>query len=207
MQLHRSHDHHVSALEEGPGGVVPQPVDLVVSRRVLLDVRIGPGQVRLRLEVVVVADEVLDRVVREELAELLVELRGQRLVVRHHQRGPVDRFDQLGGGVGLAGAGRAQQHLVTHSLVHAAHSPSMAVGAPGPAEPDHELPDHEEPDQLLPDQVLPDQLLPDQLLLDQELPFQVPPDQLCPSASRAAIASESNGLPKMSCSPVSAPRP
>ncbi len=109
---HRGHDDHVAALEEGTGGVVPQPVDLVVARRVLLDVRIGPGQVGLRLEVVVVADEVLDRVVGKELAELLVELRGERLVVRHHQRRTPDRLDHLGSGEGLAGAGGAQQDLV-----------------------------------------------------------------------------------------------
>jgi hypothetical protein len=42
--------------------------------------------VGLGLVVVVVADEVLDRVVREELAELAVELRRQRLVGREHER-------------------------------------------------------------------------------------------------------------------------
>jgi hypothetical protein len=80
---------------------VPQPVDLVVAGRVLLDVRIGPGEVGLRLEVVVVADEVLDRVVREELLELLVELRGQRLVVRHDEGRLLDGLDQFGRGVGV----------------------------------------------------------------------------------------------------------
>ena len=44
------------------------------------------GQVRLGLVVVEVADEVLDRVVREELAELRVQLGRQRLVVGQHQR-------------------------------------------------------------------------------------------------------------------------
>ena len=57
-------------------------------------------------------------------------------------------------------------------------------------------PDHDDPDQLLPDQLLPDHEDPDQLL-----PFHVPPDHEFPAASRAAIAAESNALPKMSCSP------
>ena len=48
------------------------------------------GNVGLRLVVVVVADEVLDRVLGKEPAELLEELRGERLVVDHHQRRPVD---------------------------------------------------------------------------------------------------------------------
>ena len=102
---HRGHDDHVAPLEQRPRGVVAQPVDLVVAGRVLLDVRVGPRQIGLGLEVVVVADEVLDRVVREELLELLVELRRQRLVVRHHQRRLLHRLDHLGGGEGLAGAG------------------------------------------------------------------------------------------------------
>ena len=73
--------------------------------------------------------------------------------------------------------------------------------------PDHLTPDQELPLQLLPDHLTPDhelplQLLPDQLLPDQELPFHLTPDQLLPLASSAAMASESNGCPKMSYSPV-----
>ena len=67
-------------------GGVAQPVDLVVDRGVLLDVEVLRRDVRLGLVVVVVGDEVLDRVVGEELAELVAELRRQRLVVGDHQR-------------------------------------------------------------------------------------------------------------------------
>ena len=74
-------DDRVASLEERPRRRVAQLVDLVVARRVLLDVRVGARQVRLGLVVVEVRDEVLDRVVREELAELAVQLRGKRLVV------------------------------------------------------------------------------------------------------------------------------
>ena len=63
------------------------------------------------LVVVVVADEIFDRVVREEPAEFLIELRREGLVVHHHERRPVDRFDDLRHGEGLAGAGDTQQHL------------------------------------------------------------------------------------------------
>jgi len=56
------------------------PVDLVVDERVLLDVGVRLRDVRLRLVVVVVRDEVLDRVLREEGAELAEELRGECLV-------------------------------------------------------------------------------------------------------------------------------
>ena len=93
---HGGDDDHVAPLEERVGRGVAEPVDLVVARRVLLDVRVAPRQVRLGLVVVEVADEVLDRVVREELAELGVELRGERLVVGEDQGRPVDLLDDLG---------------------------------------------------------------------------------------------------------------
>ena len=65
-------------------------------------------QVRLGLVVVEVADEVLDRVLREELAELRVELGGERLVVGQDQGRPVELRDRPGEGRRLARAGRAR---------------------------------------------------------------------------------------------------
>ncbi len=99
---HRRHDDHVPPLEQGVGRRVAEPVDLLVPAAVLLDVGVRPGQVRLRLVVVEVADEVLDGVVREELPELAVELGGQRLVVGKDQRGLVVPDDGLGHREGLA---------------------------------------------------------------------------------------------------------
>ena len=72
---------------------------------------------------------------------------------------------------------------------------------PDQLEPLHELPLHELPDQLEPLHELPLQELPDQLEPLHELPLHELPDQLLPEASRAAMDVESNGCPKMSCSP------
>ncbi len=113
---HAGHDDHVPALEQRPCGGVAQLVDLVVAAGVLLDVRVAARQVRLRLVVVEVADEVLDRVVREEVAELAVELRRERLVVGQHQGGPVDLLDDPRDGGRLARACGAQQDLVLGPL-------------------------------------------------------------------------------------------
>ena len=59
---HRGDDHDVAAGEERRRRRVAEPVDLLVDRRVLLDVEVARGDVRLGLVVVVVRDEVLDRV-------------------------------------------------------------------------------------------------------------------------------------------------
>jgi hypothetical protein len=96
---------------------VAELVDLLVARRILLDVRVAPRQVRLGLVVVEVADEVLDGVLREELAELGVELRGERLVVSEHERRAIGPGDHLRQGVRLARAGDPEEDLVVEALV------------------------------------------------------------------------------------------
>ena len=103
-------------LEQRLGRREPHLLDVLVDRGVLLDVGVGRRHVGLGLVVVVVGDEVLDRVVREELPELAVELRGQRLVVRQHQRRPLHALDHVGDGEGLAGAGDAEQRLVREAV-------------------------------------------------------------------------------------------
>ena len=81
-----SDDDHVLAADEGAGGGEAEAVDVLVDRRVLLDVDVALRDVGLGLVVVVVADEVVDGVVREEALELLVELGGERLVVGQDER-------------------------------------------------------------------------------------------------------------------------
>src|SRR5205823_1177424 len=61
--------------------------------------------------VVVVGDEVLDPVLREQLPELAGELRREALVGRQNERGPVDRRDDARGSEALARAGDAEQRL------------------------------------------------------------------------------------------------
>ena len=106
----RDHD-HVAAREQRARGGVAQAVDLLVDRGVLLDVEVLRRDVRLGLVVVVVGDEVLDRVLREELAELVAELRGERLVVRDDERRPLHLLDRERHRRRLARAGHAEQRL------------------------------------------------------------------------------------------------
>ena len=105
-------DDDVAALEQGAGGAVPHAFDLFVDLTVFFDVGVGAGDVGFRLVVVVVADEVFDRVVGEELLHLAVELRGERLVGRQDQGRALGRLDHLGHGEGLARPGDAEQHEV-----------------------------------------------------------------------------------------------
>src|SRR5579884_796305 len=92
---------HVPTLQHGLRGRVAQAVDLVIDAAVLLNIGIGLRDVGFGLVVVVVGDEELDGVLREELAELGAELGGQRLVVGDDQRGPLYLLDDLGNGIGV----------------------------------------------------------------------------------------------------------
>ena len=109
---HRGNDDDVAPGEQRRCGGVTESVDLVVDGQVLLDVRVAGRHVRLGLVVVVVADEVLDLVVGEELPELRGQLRGQRLVGGDDQRRLLDLLDGPADGGALAGAGDAEERLV-----------------------------------------------------------------------------------------------
>ena len=117
------HDDNVASREEAARRRVPQAVYVLVDLGVLLDKRIRPRDVRLRLVVVVVGDEVLDGVVREEVGELARELGRQRLVVRDNERGPAGPLDNARHRVGLARPGDAEQGLGAHPGVEAGGEP------------------------------------------------------------------------------------
>ena len=98
-----------------------QPVDLLVHRRILLDVGVRVSDVGLRLIVIVIGNEIFHRVFRKKLPELAAKLGCQGLVVRQHQGGPVHLLNDGGHGEGLTGAGNAQQGLLMQSPVDAVH--------------------------------------------------------------------------------------
>ncbi len=107
---------------------MPQPLDLVVDRRVLLYVGVGAGDVGLGLVVVVIGDEVLDCVAREELLELVAELRGEGLVGRDHERRLLDLLDDPRRRRRLTGAGSAEKGGEPVAAPHALDQPRDRLG-------------------------------------------------------------------------------
>ena len=73
--------------------------------------------VRFGLEVVVIADEIFHRVVREKRLEFLVKLRRERLVVRENQRRLAHVLDDVRHRESLARTGHAKQRLELFSAV------------------------------------------------------------------------------------------
>ena len=105
-------DDDVAALEQGARGAHAQLVELVVDGGFFFDVGVAGRNVGFRLVVIVVADEIFDRVIGEEGLELVEELRGEGLIVRQDDGGAIDVLDDLGHREGLARAGDAEQHLM-----------------------------------------------------------------------------------------------
>gem|GEM_PF-2367954 len=108
----RGDDDHVPALEEAVGRVQAHPVDFVVDRDFLGDIRVGGGEVGLGLVVIVIGNEVFDGVAREEAAELLEELGGQGLIVGDHEDRAVGPGDDVGHRERLSRSRHAHQDLV-----------------------------------------------------------------------------------------------
>ncbi len=108
----RGHDDDVAPLEDRPRRRVTHPVDLLVQRRLLLDIGVGTRNVGLGLVIIVIRDEILHRVFREEALHFAVELRGQSLVGGENDRRASGALDDMRHRKGLARAGNAEQHLV-----------------------------------------------------------------------------------------------
>jgi len=112
-------DHNVAAGEQGARGLQAQAVDLVVYHGGLGDVGVRARYVGFGLIIIVKADEVLHGVVREELLELLEQLRREGLVVGDDECGQLRPLYDVGHGEGLARSGHPEQHLVSGVAVYA----------------------------------------------------------------------------------------
>jgi len=98
--------------QQGRGGAQTQSLQFFVDGGVLLDEQVLPGDVGFGLIVVVVADEVLDMVLGEELFELTVELCREGFVVGHDEGGFLHLLDDPGHGVGLTRSGDPHKGLI-----------------------------------------------------------------------------------------------
>jgi hypothetical protein len=117
----RSHDDNILTRHQRGGRGQAQALDLFVDFGLFLDVQVVARDVGLRLVVIIVRNKIGNGVLREEILELGIQLRGQGFVVRHDQRRFLQLLDDGGNREGLASAGRTQQDLVLASVLDALH--------------------------------------------------------------------------------------
>ena len=114
---HRSHDDDVAPREQGMGGGMAQLIDIVVDGGVLLDIGVGGRNVGFGLVIVVIADEVFHRTVREKGPQLAAQLGGERLVMSEYERGPVRARYDVCHSEGLARTRNTEQDLIAYAGV------------------------------------------------------------------------------------------
>ena len=107
---HRTDDNHIPATaEQSTRSRKAQFLNLVVNRKVLLNIGIGSRKIGLRLIVIVVGYEIFHRILRKEGFELPVELGGQGLVVAENKCRSLQFLNHIGHSEGLAGACHSKQ--------------------------------------------------------------------------------------------------
>ena len=89
-----------------------QLIDLLVDGTVFFNIGIRLRNVRFRLIVIVVGNEVFHGVIREKLAELTAKLRCKRFVVCQNKRGTIQFRNDVRHGERFATARNAEQRLL-----------------------------------------------------------------------------------------------
>ena len=116
---HGANDDRVAPLQQRFGRTQAHLLDVLVDAGVFLDEQIARRHVGFGLVVIVVGDEILDRVFRKELTHLRIQLCRQGFVGRHHQRRPPSLRNHVGHGEGLARSGYPQQGLIGQPILDA----------------------------------------------------------------------------------------
>ena len=119
---HRRHHYHIfPPAEQRRSSRKTQSIYLLVDTQVFINIGIGGGDVGFGLVVVVVRNEILHRVVREERLHLRIQLCRKGLVVAHDKRRAIQLCYHVRHREGLAAARNAQQHLRVSTCLDAVH--------------------------------------------------------------------------------------
>ena len=116
---HGSHHDHVAPLQDALGATQAHLLDVLIDRAVFFYEQVALRHIGLGLVIVVVTDEIFDRVLRKKLAELAIELGGQSFVRRKDDGGTAHARNHIGHGEGFARARHAQQGLKDFAVVDA----------------------------------------------------------------------------------------
>ena len=95
-------DHVSSSAQERRGGTQTQFLNFLIDPKVLFNVGVGHWDEGLGLVIIVIRNEVLHEVVREEFFELTIKLSGEGFVVTQNEGGSLRFLNHIGHGKGLS---------------------------------------------------------------------------------------------------------
>ncbi len=113
----RGHHNHIATLQQRLSRRQSHLLNVFVHRRIFLDEGIRARHIGFWLVVIVVGDEILNGVFREELFHLAVKLRRQGFVGRQHHRRALEIRNHVGNGKGFTRAGNPEQRLVRQPIL------------------------------------------------------------------------------------------
>ena len=125
---HGGDNNGVIPLQQRLGGGQAHLFDVLVDGCIFFDEGIRSRHIGFRLVIVVIGNKILHCIVGKKIPHLRIQLRRQRLVVRHYQGRTLHALDHIGHGKGLAGAGYAQQGLPHFTVIQALHQPLDGFG-------------------------------------------------------------------------------
>ena len=108
----------VAPLKDTFGGRKAHLLDMLVDGCILFDKKISRRNIGLGLVVVVVADKVLDGIIREKIPHFRIKLSRKRFIGRHNQCGNADPGNDIGHGKGLAGPRDPEKRLSRQALFY-----------------------------------------------------------------------------------------
>ena len=97
-----------------------QAVNYFIDSGVLFYIRVGAGNIRLGLVVIVIGDKIMHRIVGEKFFEFLIELGRECFVVRDDQCGLLYVFNDISNSECLARSSDTKQCLVPYTSIQIA---------------------------------------------------------------------------------------
>ena len=95
-----------------------QTLYFLINRGVLFNERISLRHISLRLVVVVVRNEIFDRIMGQQFTQLIRQLCGKSLILNHHQGGTLHRLNEPRRRGRLTGTGGTHEHNIFFAILH-----------------------------------------------------------------------------------------
>ena len=112
-------NNNILSLHQRRRGGMAQLINFIIDRGILFDIGIRTGYIRLRLIIVIIADEILHRIFGEKLLQLVIKLCRKGFIVRNDQGRLLDFLNDICHGKGFARTCNPQQGLEFQALLKA----------------------------------------------------------------------------------------
>ena len=123
----RRDNDHIFAFEQRTRSSMTHSIDLFINRGFFFDIGIGAGNIRFRLVVVVVGNEIFDGIIGKKSLHLTIELCGKRLIGSKDERRSLDLCDDMSHGKGFTRPCNTEEYLIIRPVIYTRHQSANRV--------------------------------------------------------------------------------